>query len=296
MTSNTTNVYPKTLEKHYFLLRSSFGRAAGACCPLAVGAWGVGVGSLHQPHCGHSCELALRAVGAAGGPLGGGGLLHGSEASGMGRSPTPDRPSLGRAAGACYPLVVGAGGVGVGTRHQSHSVRSCELALRAVEAARGRPGGGTSCLGVGRPGLGALPRPTACTWGVRFGPVTRWLWVLRVWAWGTVTYPTARALASRLCALWGRYEGARWGGASCLGVARPGLGALRRPTPRPWGARLGPSTHWLWMRCAGVGARLALAPSPVPSGAVQFVACCPRLPGFRHPVAVVAWHLSLCRG
>ena len=51
------------------------------------------------------------------------------------------------------------GGAGVGTRHVPHSARCFELALRAVGAARGRPGGGPSCLGVGRPGSGALPIP-----------------------------------------------------------------------------------------------------------------------------------------
>ena len=42
-----------------------FGRATGAHYPLAVGAGGAGVGTRHQPHSAHSCELALRAVGAA---------------------------------------------------------------------------------------------------------------------------------------------------------------------------------------------------------------------------------------
>ena len=54
---------------------------------------------------------------------------------GVGRSPTPDCPPSGRAAGAHYPLAVGAGGCGHGTRHQPHSARSCEQALRAVGAA-----------------------------------------------------------------------------------------------------------------------------------------------------------------
>ena len=43
--------------------------------------------------------------------------------------------------------------------------RSCVLVLCAVGAARGRPGGG-------RPGWGALPRPTTRPWGVRPGPAT----------------------------------------------------------------------------------------------------------------------------
>ena len=46
------------------------------------------------------------------------------------------------------------------------------------------------------------------------------------------------------------------GGASCLGVGRPGSGALPPPTARPLGGLLGPTTHWLWVRGgAGVGTR-----------------------------------------
>ena len=74
-------------------------------------------------------------------------------------------------------------------------------------------------------------------------------------AWGPVTNPTARALASWLCALWGRHEGAR-GGASSLGVGLPGSGALPPPTFRPLGGLPGPTTHCLWVRGdAGVGTR-----------------------------------------
>ena len=275
----------------------------------------MGVGTRHQPHSARSCELTLRAVGAARGRPGGlaslarvwgvqclaltharppvlgacgrgllptgfgcgkcgrgdpsqtpkrallragsarcgsgtraprgGRLLPGCGASRAGRSPTPDRQSLGRAAGARYPLAAAERGVGVGTRHQPHSGRSCELALRAVGAARGRPGGGgVSCLGVGRPGLGTHRHPTACPWDVRPGPATCWLWVREVWAWGPVTNPTARALASWLCALWGWQEGG-FGGAFCLSTGRPGFGALPRPTARPLGLRPWPATHTL---------------------------------------------------
>ena len=96
----------------------------------------------------------------------------------------------------------------------------CELALRAAAAAQVRPGGGASRLGVGRPGLGALPRPTARPCGVRPVPATHWLWVRGVWALGPVINPTARALASWLCARWGRPERARGGGASLAWVWR----------------------------------------------------------------------------
>ena len=49
---------------------------------------------------------------------------------------------------------------------------------------------------------------------------------------------------------------APWGGASCLGVGRPGSGALPTPTARPLGGLPEPTTHWLWVRGgAGVGTR-----------------------------------------
>ena len=71
----------------------------------------------------------------------GGHRLAGCRASWVGRSPTPDRPSLGRAVGPRHPLPVGAEGVGVGTRHLLHSVPFCELAFRATGAGPGRLGG-----------------------------------------------------------------------------------------------------------------------------------------------------------
>ena len=215
-------------------------------------------------------------------------------ASGAGRSPTSDRPSFGHEARAHYPLALGAG---VGTRHQPHSARSCELALRAAGAARERlggapracvwdvrgwalfharlpvfgvcghgplptgcgcggcgrrapsptpqrallragfarcgggtraSGGGALCLCVRRPGPGALPPPTARPCGVRPGPTTHWLWVRGVRAWGPVTSATARALASPLCALLGWHEGAR--GERLLPVCGVS-GVGRSPTP-----------------------------------------------------------------
>ena len=143
---------------------------------------------------------------------------------------------------------VGAGG---GTNHQPHSARSCELALRAVGAARGRPGWaplawvwGVRGRALSHPRMPALwagcqgPLPTGCECG-------------GVRAWGPVTNPTARALAC--CGGCMRVPG---GGASCLGVGRPGSGALPPPTARPLGGLPGPTTHWLWVRGgAGVGTR-----------------------------------------
>ena len=142
--------------------------------------------------------------------------------------PTPTAHPLGRAAKAHYPLAVGADWVRVGTRHLPRSARSCELALRAVGVAQGRPGGaplawawGVRCQALSHPQRRILL-------GVRPGPTTDWLWVRRVRAWGPVTNPTAHALASWLCALWERHEGAQ-GGALVAWV----LGRLGSPTATP---------------------------------------------------------------
>ena len=66
---------------------------------------------------------------------GGGASCLGVGRPGSGALPPPTSRPFGRAAGAHYPPAVGAGDVGVGTRHQPHSARSCELALRTVGAA-----------------------------------------------------------------------------------------------------------------------------------------------------------------
>ena len=112
---------------------------------------GAGVGTRHQPHSARPCELALRAGGAARGRPGGGRLLPGCGASGVGRSPNPDCPPSGRAAGAHYPVAVGAGGCGRGDLSQTPQ----RALLRA---------GFARCGGGMRVPRGASP---AWVWGVR---------------------------------------------------------------------------------------------------------------------------------
>ena len=68
-------------------------------------------------------------------PGGGGASCLGVGRPGSGALPPPTTRPFGRAAGAHYPLAVGAGGAGVGTRHQPHSAHSCVLPLCAVGAA-----------------------------------------------------------------------------------------------------------------------------------------------------------------
>ena len=65
----------------------------------------------------------------------GGAYCLGVGPPGSGAVPPPTPRPFGRAAGAHYPLALGAAAAGLGTRHQPHSARSCELALRAVGAA-----------------------------------------------------------------------------------------------------------------------------------------------------------------
>ena len=65
----------------------------------------------------------------------GGASCPGVGRPGTGALPPPTSRPFGRAAGAHYPLAVGAGGANEGTCQQSHSAHSCELALRAVGAA-----------------------------------------------------------------------------------------------------------------------------------------------------------------
>ena len=112
-----------------------FGRAAGAHYQLADGAGGAGVGDLSPtPH-----RTLLRAGFAHfwGGMRvpGGGALCLDVGRPELGALPPPTTRPFGRAAGVHYPMAVGAGGSGVGTRHQPHRARSCELALRAVGVA-----------------------------------------------------------------------------------------------------------------------------------------------------------------
>ena len=67
-------------------------------------------------------------------PAGGASCL-GVGRSGSGALPTPNARPLGGLPGPTTHWLSVRGGVGVGTRHQPHSARSCELALRAVGAA-----------------------------------------------------------------------------------------------------------------------------------------------------------------
>ena len=171
--------------------------------------------------------------------------------SGVGQSPSPNCPSLGRSTGARSTFSLGAGGVCMGEHQQPHIARSCELALCAVAAAGGRPGGG-GCLCRGCPGLGTLRPLTARPWGVQPGPAALRLSARGVEAWEPIINPAAQALAS--------WRGARWGGsASSLRVGCLGLGTLPPPTVRLLAIRPGTAALLVWAREVQYG-----GPSPTP--------------------------------
>ena len=120
------------------------------------------------------CE-GLRAAGLVGGRLWGLAFhcCEGRLVSGAVRP--PGRPSLGAGSQGSVTRLSrawGAGGVGVGTQHRPHSVRSCEPALRAVGVAGGRPRGGVPrAVVTGRLGLRARPSLAAGPWGGQLGPI-----------------------------------------------------------------------------------------------------------------------------
>ena len=152
-------------------------------------------------------------------------------------------------------------GEGVKTRHQPHRALSCDLALCAVGAERGRPGGAPRARVSGVRGRAlSQPRPLVLS-GVRPMSTTHWLWVRGMRAWGPVTNPTTRALSSSLCALWGRHEGA--GGGAPYAWAS-GIG--RSPTPhRPSFGMCGRGPLPTGCGCGGCGRG---DPSPTPQRAL----------------------------
>ena len=157
---------------------SSFRACGRGPLPTGCGCGGCGRGDLSPPP-----QRALLRAGLArcGGGMrvpGGGASCLGVGRRGSGALPPPSSCPFGRAAGAHYPLAMGAGVAGVGTRNQPHSARSCEEALHAVEAACGCPGGsllpGCGASAVGRSSnpnhsclqwCGRGPLPTGCGCG-----------------------------------------------------------------------------------------------------------------------------------
>ena len=117
------------------------------------------------------------------------------------------------------------------------------------------PGGGASCVRVGRPGSGALPPPTARHLGGLPGPTTHWLCVRGGAGVGTCHQPHS----ARSCVLWGRHEGA-WGGHLLPGCGAPAVG--RSPTPDYPPCGRATRAHYALAVGAGGCGRGDLSPTP----------------------------------
>ena len=251
-----------------------FGCAAGAHYPLTVGAGDAGVGTRHEPHSAHSCELALRAVGAArgrpgGAPLawvwgvwgralsqprplvrsgvrprptthwlwlrgcghsdqsptpqrallragfarcgggirvlGGGASCLGVGRSGVGRSPAPDHSSFRACGRGPLPTGCECGGCGRGDPSPTPQRALLRAGFARCGGGMRAPGGGAPCLGVGRLGTGALPAPTSRPFRRAAAAHYPLAVAAGLRSFGPVINPTARALASWLCALWKRH-------------------------------------------------------------------------------------------
>ena len=238
---------------------------AGCRGPLPTGcgcggvrAWGPVTNPTARTLASWLCALWGRHEGARKGRL-----LPGCAASGVGRSPNPDCPPSGRAAGAHYPLAVDAGGCGTGdpSLAPQHALLRAGFARRG--AARGRPGGAPPVWVWGVRGRALSQTRLPALWAGSQGPLPTGCGCGGVRAWGTVTDPTARALASWFCALWGRQEGAR-GRRLLLGCGASGVG--RSPTPDC------PPSGWAagapYPLAAGAGECGRGDPSPTPQRAL----------------------------
>ena len=168
------------------------------------------VGARHQPGRARSCELALRAVGAAQGRLeGGAASYHCEGCAGSGTLPGASSRPWGRRPGpaARFPSARGLWAWGPVTEPTAHTLASCCCGLWGQHKRARREG--APHLREGCLGLGTLPPLSARHWGRRPGPAARLLCARGMSAWGPVMNPTAHALASWLCALRGCHKGAR---------------------------------------------------------------------------------------
>ena len=240
------------------------------------------MGTRHRSHRARSCELALRAVGAARGRPGGApsALVWGVQGWRLSNARLPVLAACGRG---LLPTGCQCRGRGVGTCHKPHSARSCELTLRALRAAGGHLGGA----------------PLACVWDVRGRALSHArppvLGVCRRGPPATGSGcggcgrgdPSPTPQRALLQADFARCGGGRKGPgscASCLRLGRPGSGGHPRLTARALGVRRGSATHWLRMQCAGFGPG---SPSRLPRAVVCPVLCA--LPGFAAPGGRCCW-------
>ena len=139
--------------------------SSGACgrgpLPTGCGCGGCGRGDLSPYPQRALLRAGLARCGGCTRVPGGGRLLPGCGASGVQRSCTPDCPSFGACGRGPLPTGCGCGGCGRGDPSPTPRRAPLRAGFPCCGGATRAPRGGASCLCVGRPGLGALPPPTA---------------------------------------------------------------------------------------------------------------------------------------
>ena len=221
------------------------------CCELGC----VGMGAPHCPPGVHAL-WGLLAVGVVGGrPRGGwpATVLRGVWCQALS---LPRPPVLwGGQPGFCDPCVPGAVSAGVGTQHRPGGARLRAGVARPGGGRRASPGGVPSAVVRGAWGQ-ALPLPRLpALWAGCRGPLPTGCGCGGVRAWAPSPTPQPALLPAGFARCGGGTR-APGGGASCLGVKRPGSRALPPPAARPLGGLSGPATHWPWvLGAAGVGTR-----------------------------------------
>ena len=139
----------------------SFGACGRRSLPTRCGCGGCGRGDLSPiPQRALLCAGLARYGGGTRAPRGGR-FLPGCEASGVGCSSTRDHSSFGACGRGPLPTGCECGGGGRGDPSPTPQRAPLRVGFARCGGGMRVAGGGGSCLGVGRPGSGALPPPTS---------------------------------------------------------------------------------------------------------------------------------------
>ena len=212
-----------------------------------------------------ACPVGAACRGGGGGPSPGGVACHRCEGRLVsGAVPPPAARPLGRAARVRRLVCPGCGRCGCGDPAPAPRRAPWRAGVaRRGGGGRASPGGVPSAVVRGVWGQ-ALPLPRLpAHWAGCRGPLPTGCGCGGVRAWGPVTNPTARALASWLCALWRRHEGAR-GGRLLPGCWASGVG--RSPTPECLPSGRAAGAHY--PLAVGAGGCGRGDPSPTPQRAL----------------------------
>ena len=169
-------------------------------------------------------------------------------------SSSPGCPSFGAGSWGLLSNCCGRGCADVETGHYPFGVRNLRGITRRWGGKR-MPRGGTTHRCEGRLVSGALPLPAACSRGGKPGPGASVFLARVVRLQRPINSPTACALASQRCALWGWHEHVAGGLASRRREGRLWLGSHPLWLPVLGTGSQGSLSTCCGRRCAGLGTR-----------------------------------------